>query len=72
MIKIKVIFGKAECKAAANGLPYDSTIKEFDTEAEAIAYIRGLNDGNGWERVSALTDGQIRLPDDITDLWEVS
>lgn len=27
---------------------YDYDIKEFDTVAEANAYVRGINDANGW------------------------
>jgi hypothetical protein len=73
MIKINVIFGKAECKAASDGLPHDSTMMEFETRQEAIAYITGCSDSNGWEQVSVETDGSLEIPKGIAEnLWHVS
>jgi hypothetical protein len=72
MIKINVIFGKAECKAASDGLPHDSTMMEFETRQEAVAYIAGCSDSNGWEQVSVETDGTLDIPTKISEnLWHV-
>ena len=61
MVKIKVIFGEDACEYYEEHEDINKVQKyirkhggdfeelEFETEGEYLAYIKGLNDGNGWE-----------------------
>ena len=63
--KVTVIFGEYAAKAyCSGGLEemeelYDEgqlTVREFDTKAECDAYIKGIDDADGWLGAAILSD----------------
>lgn len=63
--RVTVIFGEYAAKAYMNdgveGIRdhYDEgqlTVREFDTEAERDAYIKGVDDSDGWLGAAVLSD----------------
>ncbi len=73
MITIDVIFGKADCRAFGENEPYESTPKEFHTQVEAKAYIRGLNDANGYSECGVIIPQELSDmdPSHTSDMWVV-
>lgn len=70
-VEVEVVLGQADISAALESRDYESKTIKFNSVKEAIAYVRGVNDANGYMEAGIVRKqpANLPIPSDITDLY---